>query len=42
LKLIIEDTNMKPYIATISIFNNDKFIDGYYLTEIQDKRKEGK
>ena len=40
-KAVIRDTTMKPYVAIIDIFDNDdnRFVEGTFVTEIEDKRK---
>lgn len=39
-KATIEDTKMKPWIACIDIHDeNGDFVAGYYVTELNDKRK---
>ncbi len=38
-KAVIESSKLKQFASTISIYNEkDEFVDGYYLTEIEDKR----
>ena len=40
-KAVISDTMMKSYVASIDIYDeNGDFIEGTYVIEIEDKRKQ--
>jgi len=38
-KIVIEDTTLSPYKGSVTILNkHNEFVNGYYFTELIDKR----